>query len=90
LKCQSSPDPILIKAKPIPCSKIIEGVAAQPSTDKEYMAKMGYVWDEQYKRYRKQTPDEFCSTLKSVKKQPEQKKKGLSFSSFLGKGKSKV
>lgn len=82
MKVKSSLDPIVEKAQATPCSKIIEGIAAVPSTDRDYMKKMGYIWDETYKTYRKQTPDEFCATIKQVKKQPE-KKKGPIFSKFL-------
>jgi hypothetical protein len=88
MKVKSSTDPIVEKAQPIPCSKIIEGVAAIPNTEKDYMLKMGYVWDETYKKYRKPTPDEYCATLHSIKKVPEKNKRGLSFSSFLGVKKS--
>ena len=84
-KTPSTPDSIVEKAKPIPCSKIIEGLAAQPTTDEEYYKKMGLVLDPVYKRWRKPTPDEYCATLKSVKKPEAKTKKGISFGKFLGK-----
>ena len=74
------------RAQAIPCSKFIEGLAAQPSTDEEYMKKMGLVLDPVYKRWRKPTPDEYCATLKSVKKPEQPNKNGkLRFGKFLKK-----
>lgn len=90
----SSPDLIVEKAQAIPCSKVIEGLSAQPCTDKEYMAKMGYFWDETYKKYRKQIPEEYEQKQKAdpkyqAPKKKEEKKRGLLFSSFLSKSGNK-
>ena len=90
-KTASTPDAIVEKAQPVRCSKIIEGVAAVPSTDREYMLKMNYIWDEQYKRYRKRSPLEYEQIQRaSPDYQPaksKETKKGIKFSSFLGRKK---
>ena len=58
-RTSSNPRPHCLVSKAIPCSKVIEGIASIPSNDKEYMRKLGYVWDETYKKYRHQTPLEY-------------------------------
>ncbi len=85
-KTASTPDPVVEKAAPIPCDKITEGVATLRQDNDAYMKSLGFVFDTTYKRYRRPSPEEYCATLKSAKKEPEKKKSGFGLGSFLGKG----
>ncbi len=85
IKCKVSPDPIVNRAKPIPCT-IIDvglGLAAQ---DAGYWEKYGFVKDANDGRLRQPTTAEYDAVLKTkqVAKKETPKKKGFGLGSFLG------
>lgn len=85
---RASPDPIVERSQTTPCGKVAEGLSTQKQDD-IYWQKLGFVKDANTGIMRKMNTDEYDKVLKEkqVKKPEQAKKKGLSFTSFLGKGK---
>ena len=91
IKCKVSPDPIVERAKAIPCTKVEEGLGMVTPPNRDYMESLGFVFDKLYHTWRRPTPEEYEQKQKAdpnyiPAKGKEVKKKGVSFSSFLGRG----
>jgi len=89
LKCKSSPDAIVTKAKPVPCTIVDAGIAVMKQND-DYWKSLGFIKDKETGALRRQTPLEYEAKQKAdpnyqAPKTKAVQKKGIKFSSFLGR-----